>query len=119
MTNSLYNKNHIESFIPKNRDVKVHCVYEGLNLEQLIPISKNGIRPKEIKLLSVARLIEEKGLVYLLKACKILKDRKVPFKLASRTVSHSSSVISVSGASAPSVPALFTPKSRCPNVLRV
>ena len=54
-------------------------MYNGINLEQFKPKQKDKNTKEQIKILSVARLIEEKGIPYLLKACKILEEKGYSF----------------------------------------
>jgi len=75
ITNSEYNNAYIQTLLRRRDRRKVHTVYEGIDLEQFQPGQKNENHGHGLTLLSVARLIEEKGLVVLLKACKILQER--------------------------------------------
>jgi glycosyltransferase involved in cell wall biosynthesis len=81
LTNTRYNESYIKSMIDKRCGMKVHTIYEGIDREQFKPQRKeNQIAENGTKIITVARLIEEKGLVYLLKACKILKERGHSFR---------------------------------------
>jgi len=81
LTNSLYNKLRIEKYLKKSDRNKVFQIYEGIDLKRFKPITEtNNTNTKIIYILCVGRFIEEKGLVYLLKACKILKDNGINFK---------------------------------------
>jgi glycosyltransferase involved in cell wall biosynthesis len=79
VTNSEYNSAHIRTFLKRHDVGKVHTVYEGIDLEQFRPKQSNRQSTDCVKLLCVARLVEEKGLVVLLQACKILQDQGRPF----------------------------------------
>ncbi|MGH7960326.1 MAG: glycosyltransferase [Candidatus Binatia bacterium] len=74
MTNAEYNASVIKSLLPPESASKVHTIYEGIDLERFRP--GNGKRESDsvVRVLSVARLVEPKGLEYLIGACKILKD---------------------------------------------
>lgn len=74
ITNSEYNAAHIKSLASVQTAGKINVVYEGLNLDQF-PVEERKNGSSALRVLSVARLIERKGLIYLLKACKILKGR--------------------------------------------
>ena len=80
ITNSQYNKSCIQALVPKVASLKIHSIYEGIDLQKFQPQFRNGQVLKEAKILCVARLIEEKGLIYLLKACKILKKSGCKFQ---------------------------------------
>ena len=54
-------------------------IYNGLDLRHFVPGNTARNRSEEVKILSVARLIEPKGLVYLLGACRILKEKGYRF----------------------------------------
>ena len=79
ITNSKYNDFHLRSVLRQRYARKITVIYNGLNLPQFIPGPGKGSFPQPLKLLCVARLIEQKGLVYLLKACRILKDQGCAF----------------------------------------
>ncbi len=80
ITNTKYNERHIKSILNSTNGSKIHTIYEGINLNQFRPGKRNEDLSNEVRILSVARLIEEKGLIYLLKACRILKDKGISFK---------------------------------------
>lgn len=75
-----YNRQYLASVADPQSDVPIHRIYHGLDLRVFpadphrIP-SANG-RPL---ILSVARLVEKKGLPYLLQACRILLDQGYDF----------------------------------------
>lgn len=80
ITNSQFNKTHIHSKVNKQKCAEIHLIYEGLPPEQFHPAIPVENPLKEAHILSVGRLIEPKGLDYLLKACKILKDKGLNFR---------------------------------------
>jgi len=80
VTNCHYNEFYLKSVLHKRHWEKIHTIYEGVNLREFEPKKERELTSKEIRILSVARLIEQKGLTYLLKACRILKDRGYLFK---------------------------------------
>ena len=51
---------------------KFHVIYHGVNVERFVPCD-NGARQGPPRLLAVARLVEQKGLEYLLQACALLQ----------------------------------------------
>jgi glycosyltransferase involved in cell wall biosynthesis len=56
---------------------KIYRVYNGVDLS----IFKPAMPPAgPVKLLSIGRLIEKKGFIYLIKACRLLVDRGVDFE---------------------------------------
>ncbi len=79
VTNCAYNESHIRSFLPERDWHKIHVIYEGIDLEEFLPVQQKLHESGPVRILSVARLIEEKGLVYLLQACKMLRDRGYAF----------------------------------------
>jgi glycosyltransferase involved in cell wall biosynthesis len=80
VTNTNYNYSHIKSMLKERSSRKLFTIYEGLNLGKFEPNSIKQNISKNVKILSVARLIEEKGLIYLLKACNILKEKGFTFR---------------------------------------
>jgi len=80
ITNCNYNKSYLGSFLDRKQQNNLNVIYEGLKLDEFIPCRKKFNSTKEYKILTVARLVEQKGLIYLVKACKILKDRGYKFK---------------------------------------
>ncbi len=80
VTNTQYNESYIRSMLDKRREVKIHIIYEGIDLKQFKPERKEENIANRTRLMTVARLIEEKGLVYLLKACEVLKKRGYLFR---------------------------------------
>jgi glycosyltransferase involved in cell wall biosynthesis len=80
ITNTQYNEVYLKSSLKSQNGRKIHTIYNGLNLVEFITHPKQENISKPTRILSVARLIEQKGLVYLLKACKILKERGYSFR---------------------------------------
>ncbi len=67
-----YNREHLARVGNGNLSPKINCIYHGLDVSHYQPDSKPWDTPL---LLSVGQLKEKKGLAYLIKACRILKDR--------------------------------------------
>lgn len=80
ITNTKYNHSHIKSMLKNQSSLRLYTIYEGLDLDKFKPNSLKKNISKNVKILSVARLIEEKGLTYLLKTCKILKEKGLTFQ---------------------------------------
>ena len=80
ITNSQYNANHLRCIINQQSGKEIHAIYEGLDLEQFNPGPNTKHLSNTINILSVARLIEPKGLVHLLHACNTLKEQRYQFK---------------------------------------
>jgi glycosyltransferase involved in cell wall biosynthesis len=80
ITNAHYNLPAIRAQLTAARAPGVHTIYEGVDLRRLVPArgcERHGGPPL---LLSVARLVEPKGIDVLLRACRLLKDRGVAFR---------------------------------------
>lgn len=65
---------------------KVCGIYHGLNTHQFVP--RNGSSYKQDasnaapkRLLAVGRMVEKKGFIYLIEACRILRNRGISFQL--------------------------------------
>ena len=80
ITNTQYNASYISSIVNHRNGKRINKIYNGLNLDRFKPEQSNRNVSNRINILSVARLIEPKGIVYLLKACKILKEDGYEFK---------------------------------------
>ena len=71
----------------KNRfGVKSKCIYNPLNTKQILNLSKkkinNSFFTKDfLNILNIGRLVDQKDQLTLIKAAKILKDRKIKFRL--------------------------------------
>lgn len=76
ITISHFNKNYMS----ENLNVpsqKIEIVNVGINLDKFLPIQEYP--PPSFNIISLSRLIEKKGYVYLIKACGLLKDKKIEF----------------------------------------
>lgn len=80
ITNTRYNQHVLQNLMQKPNWGKIQVIYDGLNPEQFRPKPKVPDISQGITFLSVARLIEKKGLDYLLQACKILDERGHTFR---------------------------------------
>lgn len=75
-----YNQQHLASLTGQPGEVAIHRIYHGLNLRVFPCHTSAASEPSAPPLiLSVARLVEKKGLLYLLHACRILKDQGYDF----------------------------------------
>ena len=76
ITISKFNKEYMNKKlgIPRKKIDLITC---GINLKKIKPIKKYKQNP--FRIISISRLIEKKGYPYLIKACKILKERKIKF----------------------------------------
>jgi len=75
-----YNQQYLASLMEQQEPVDIHRIYHGLHLHafpaQAFLLPHPPGRPL---LLTVARLVEKKGLPYLLEACRMLKDQGYDF----------------------------------------
>jgi glycosyltransferase involved in cell wall biosynthesis len=74
ITNTRYNEAIIRELLGPGADGKVRQIYNGIDLTRFTPGAARNKVDSEIVILSVARLIEAKGLEYLLHACRLLND---------------------------------------------
>jgi glycosyltransferase involved in cell wall biosynthesis len=79
VTNTQYNESYLKGLLKIKDWGKIHIIYNGVNLQQFNPKSNERNSPKLPVILSVARLTEQKGVIFLLKACKILKGKGYSF----------------------------------------
>ena len=78
ITNTRYNRPFIEALMP-GRGREIHTIYNGINLAEFIPPQRSTATGGPTRILCVARLVEQKGLTYLLDACALLRDRNFAF----------------------------------------
>lgn len=57
---------------------KIHIVRDGINLDEIQATKRYKLRP--FRILSVSRITQTKGLIYLLQACSILKQKGLEFE---------------------------------------
>ena len=68
-----YNRSHLMSIQDGSFDSKIRCIYHGLETDSYREAVRSNDDPTLV--LCVAQLKEKKGLSYLIRACRILKDR--------------------------------------------
>lgn len=74
-----YNRKFIASMskkIQENDIIVNHC---GVDIEKFEPTERTRTGAQEPIILSIARLVEKKGIRYLIEACKILDEKNIPF----------------------------------------
>ncbi len=80
-TCTAYNQRYLTEQIDQAVKTPVYGIYHGLNLRVFpaLPVPAARQDPTPL-ILTVARLVEKKGLTYLLQACRILKDQGYNFR---------------------------------------
>lgn len=58
----------------------IHTIYHGLDTDVFKALERDGRSQERPMILSVGRFVEKKGFVYLVKACKVLKDKGYDFE---------------------------------------
>ena len=81
VTVSEYNRRHLTSLLEPQARSKVHCVYNGADLSQYKYRPSGEKRNGFPVILSIARLVEKKGLGDLICACHILRQRGRLFRV--------------------------------------
>jgi glycosyltransferase involved in cell wall biosynthesis len=76
---SAYNKKIILSKCGPSAAQKIQVIQGGVDVDRLSPRNKCGVG-RELRILCVARFEEVKGHAYLVEACKLLKERGLPFE---------------------------------------
>jgi colanic acid/amylovoran biosynthesis glycosyltransferase len=77
ITNSRYNESKLRSLVPPEDRRKIHTIYNGIDLSRFRPAQNRPRNASVIHILSVANIVEPKGLEYLLMACASLRDRDI------------------------------------------
>ena len=80
ITISAFNRRVIASMSDKISEADITINHCGVDTEKFKPVDRLQGGLKEPQILSIARLIEVKGLEYLIQACKILHERNIPFR---------------------------------------
>ncbi len=80
ITCTAYNQRYLTTLVGQDVGERVYCIYHGLNFRAFpsnVPVPSVPLTFPLI--LTVARLVEKKGLSYLLHACRILADQGYDF----------------------------------------
>ncbi|MGD2148424.1 MAG: glycosyltransferase, partial [Anaerolineae bacterium] len=80
ITNTRYNESYIRSLMSNAKWRRVSVINNGIDLARCVPRERPRAQARSVGVLCVARLAEEKGLQYLLKACRILNDGGLSFE---------------------------------------
>jgi glycosyltransferase involved in cell wall biosynthesis len=80
VTNSRFNQAHLQGLVAPEDRAKIHQIYNGLDLDRFDIARPPAAPAADLTILSVARLIEAKGLPYLFEACRALHDRGYRFR---------------------------------------
>lgn len=78
ITNTLYNRPYILAQM-RSEGPEVHTIYNGIDLAEFVPV-RQPRQADAVRVLCVARLIEQKGLLHLLEACALLRERGLAFR---------------------------------------
>ncbi|MBN1315745.1 MAG: glycosyltransferase [Anaerolineales bacterium] len=80
ITGCMYNRDNIRAILKSSDEIDIHVIYEGINTDRIRTERQDWKLSGPIKLLCVSRLVEKKGLEYLLKACKHLEERGIDYQ---------------------------------------
>lgn len=82
LTCTEYNRQYMLEHLIRSEDGPLYRQYHGLDVTKFQP-SERPARKKgdEMTLLSIGRMVEKKGMIYLVRACALLADRGVNFRL--------------------------------------
>lgn len=81
VTISEYNRGHLSRLVGPSGSQKVHCVYNGMDLSSYTSGLSRIEKSPVLSILTVARLIEKKGIGDLIRACDILRERGRSFRV--------------------------------------
>jgi len=76
ITISNYNKKYMNENFGVDED-KIEVIHCGIELDKFRSVDYN--KSNKLNILSIARLVEKKGIRYLIEACKILKEKGICF----------------------------------------
>lgn len=72
------NRLHLDTICPEGGSL--HRIYHGLDTELFVPSDRKDMNSKIPLVLSVGRFVEKKGFPYLIRACRLLKDKGYTFQ---------------------------------------
>ena len=78
ITNCNYNQRYLNTIL-RPTAAPIYTIYEGIDLQQFDPHDNGVNKDNRFRILTVARLVEQKGLIYLLEACGRLRDEGYEF----------------------------------------
>lgn len=73
-----FNLRYLQEKLPHEGNKNIRVIYNGIDVEYFGQVT--GIKREPNLILTVGRLVAKKGFNILLDACKLLKDRGVPFR---------------------------------------
>ncbi len=82
VTCTAYNQRYLAALADHHTNEHIHCIYHGVNLLAFpsdVSVPDASVSTTHQLILTVARLVEKKGLSYLLQACRALKDQGYDF----------------------------------------
>jgi len=82
ITNTRYNAEILQGRLPRHRRPPLHVIHNGVDLAEFPAAPPPFHEPGECRLLLVGRLVEQKGIEYLLQACSILAAQGRRFSCA-------------------------------------
>src|SRR5260221_3212744 len=78
VTCTSHNYDYLASLVDPATATRIHRIYHGVDLRRVRLLPLRAQNPPVI--LAVGRLVEKKGLSYLVEACAVLRDRGAPFR---------------------------------------
>jgi len=79
ITISEFHRNYIDSMSEKISKEDIAVVHCGVDIEQFEPVDRNQTGVKVPEILSIGRLVEKKGIKYLINALKLLDEKNILF----------------------------------------
>lgn len=73
-----YNQQYLDAI--NVHDTPIHLAYHGVDLDRFLTLHTQRESGGVLHIVSVGRFCEKKGFAYLIQACRLLKDRGVPFR---------------------------------------
>src|SRR5690606_15251599 len=75
VTCTSFNKKYLDSIVGRVKKEKIIHIYHGIDLAQWPQKHQVTLNEKGIDILTIGRLVEKKGIIFLLEAVKLLKER--------------------------------------------
>ncbi len=75
-----HNRAYLAELVDASTAQRIHRIYHGVDLQRFSPVADSAAPGEATLILSFGRLVEKKGLSYLIGACALLRARGVAFR---------------------------------------
>jgi glycosyltransferase involved in cell wall biosynthesis len=79
VASTVFNQDYMRTLVDQETGTRIHQIYSGINLQYFPSFTEESAPQIPPLILAVCRLVEKKGLIYLLEACHILANQGYTF----------------------------------------